>query len=57
MLDYDNSAFLCIGSLRGTFHSMVQFLRKFLHNYFSIDIGSCLKMDFVVKVVLKFTCI
>ena len=25
-------------------------------NRFSIDIASCFKMDFVLKVVLKFTC-
>ena len=28
-----------------------------IDNRFSIDIGSCFKMDFVLKVVLKFMCI
>ena len=51
MLDHDNSAFLCIHSLRAAVHSMAQFLRKFLldddkdDNRFSIDFGSCFKMD------------
>ena len=42
MLDRDNSAFLCIRSLRGFIHSVAQFPRK---DRFSIDIGSFLKMD------------
>ena len=51
MLDHDNSAFLCIHNLRGTVHSIAQFLRKIsldddkYDNRFSIDIESCFRMD------------
>ena len=62
MLDHDNSTFLCIRSFRGTFHSMAKTSKISLDdhkddNRFSIDIGSCFKMDFVLKDLLKFTCI
>ena len=60
MLDHDNSAFLCVHNLRGTVHSIAHFLRKIpldddkYDNRFSIDIGSCFRMDVGWS---EFTCI
>ena len=46
MLDDDNSAFLCIRSLRCNFSSKIFLDDDKDDNYFSIDIGSCFKADF-----------
>ena len=61
MLDHDNSAFICIRSLRGIYFSWYGAVSSKISldddkddNRFSIDIGSCFKMD---GGLLEFTCI
>ena len=49
MLDHDNSAFLCIRSLRGTVHSMAQFLRKFLQMMIKVITVFLLTLEVVLE--------